>query len=653
MIRAVVWKELREQGLIAVMLAVLGGALLVAAAVFADPPMPNAPMTDIVAALGAGRLLTLMLVVTAGMVCGGALFAAEKESGTIAFLEALPTGHWALWRAKVVAGLLLALAEVLALMAVAAALGLADVSFLARLLVYALLAFAWGTLGSTLARTTLGSVGIAIPAATLASFAFLFPIVLLFARPGAGGPPPTGWALFELLMVGTPLAISAWRFTAPDRARSAEIVGAGPWTRGPSVRPRKPGTGARALAWLTAQQLRTPGTVLSLFALAFGLALLLPNMRPLVLWPVLALAAGVLAGVTAFGDEQAHQTARFWSEHRLPVGRAWWVKIGIHFGFLLWLLVLLALPSVLRAQVETTEGFGRGRSSFAGVFQSRLFDELGAQTLKFLLVPAVYGFAFGHVCGLLFRKLVVATGVATMLAGTCAAVWEMSLLAGGVTHWQVWLPAGAVLLTGRVLIRGWAADRATARGPLTRLCVATGVLVVSLVGGVAYRVLQVPDDPTGADDAAFVARLPNYDENVGGRDFRTAADRFARLAAASVPEPSRVPDARRRPRVDERLDTAARFGWPTDDPELAEYLDRVFDDPPTAPGDKPWPNMAADAARLPLGVYELPQLVGTTATTATALDNARRMPSRSWSAVSRNRRTTRTRYPRRSTLSPR
>ena len=42
MIRAIVWKELREQGLIGLTLVVLGGGLLVAAATLADPPAPGA-----------------------------------------------------------------------------------------------------------------------------------------------------------------------------------------------------------------------------------------------------------------------------------------------------------------------------------------------------------------------------------------------------------------------------------------------------------------------------------------------------------------------------------------------------------------------------------------------------------------------------------
>jgi hypothetical protein len=139
-IRAVVWKEVREQGLIAVMLAVLGGGLLVAAAAFADPPSKSAPVTDVFASLGAGRLLVLMLVVTAGMVCGGALFAAEREAGTMSFLDTLPTHRWALWRAKIAAGIVLGAAVVSVLLGAAALLDLGDGPFLRRLVVYALLA---------------------------------------------------------------------------------------------------------------------------------------------------------------------------------------------------------------------------------------------------------------------------------------------------------------------------------------------------------------------------------------------------------------------------------------------------------------------------------------------------------------------------------
>ena len=98
--------------------------MLVAAAALADPPTDDAPPTDVIRYLGAGRLATLMLAVTAGMVCGGAVFAAEREAGTFAFLESLPRTRWLLWQAKLAAGLGLAAVQIGLLVAVAAVLGL-------------------------------------------------------------------------------------------------------------------------------------------------------------------------------------------------------------------------------------------------------------------------------------------------------------------------------------------------------------------------------------------------------------------------------------------------------------------------------------------------------------------------------------------------
>ncbi len=623
MIRAVVWKELREQGLIAATLAVVGGGLLVAVAMLAEPPVHGAPPGDVIRSIGAARLVALMLVVTAGMVCGGALFAAEKEAGTMSFLEALPTGRWALWRAKVLAGVALAAIQIVLVVTVAAALGVADGAFARRLAVYAGLAFAWGALGSTLARTTLGSVGIAIPFAAVAMFVFLFPIMLFFTPPASSMPRPSGWAVFQVLMVVTPLGFSAWRFTAPDRARAA---GAAPVALVLDAcapvpdRTGRAGLGVRATVWLTLRQIRLPCLVLSAFAVAFSLTLLLPDARALFAWPALALSAGAIVGLLAFGDEQSRRVAAFWGEQRLPIGRAWWVKIALHLGLLVWLLVLLALPCVVRSQFESGGRFWHGRTTFSAVFHSRLFDELGTQSWKYFLVPAVYGFVFGHLCGLLFRKLVVACGVSLMLGGAAAALWGPSLLAGGVSHWQVWTPAAVVLLTGRLLIRAWASDRAADRGSLVRLAGGGAATVLVLLAAVGYRVFEVPDAADGSADVAFVNALPSYDENVGGREFRAAADRFAR--AATTLEGA---DPRRRSRVDERLDAALRANWIASDQELGEWLARLCDETPTAPDDKPWPGQAAVAATRPVGVYDPPALVSSAAVTAAALENGRRM----------------------------
>ena len=152
MIRAIVWKELREQGLIALSLVVLGSGVLVAAALLADPPVESASPADVIRYLGTGRLATLMLVVTAGMVCGGAVFAAEREAGTMAFLDSLPASRWQLWRAKLIAGLGLAAMQIGLLVVVASGLGFVPtLGWAVAVALYALLAFAWGLFGSTTA----------------------------------------------------------------------------------------------------------------------------------------------------------------------------------------------------------------------------------------------------------------------------------------------------------------------------------------------------------------------------------------------------------------------------------------------------------------------------------------------------------------------
>src|SRR6202040_821173 len=121
--------------------------------------------------------------------------------------------------------------------------------------------------------------------------------------------------------------------------------------------------------------------------------------------------------------------------------------------FALWLLVLLTLPLAVRAQFGGGGPVRGGQTLLATLFRAPIFDEngLSGQGWKYVFVPAAYGFAAGHLCGLLFRKLVVAAGVAGLVGGTASSFWGPSLLAGGVAHWQVWLPPVAALATARLV----------------------------------------------------------------------------------------------------------------------------------------------------------------------------------------------------------
>jgi hypothetical protein len=154
----------------------------------------------------------------------------------------------------------------------------------------------------------------------------------------------------------------------------------------------------------------------------------------------------------------------------------------------------------------------------------------------------------------------------------------------------------------------------------------TGGMAVTLMVlgiGLGYRIVQIPDDLDNADDIAYVASLPGYDDNMGGREFRIASERFAR-AAANTPDHPIPGDTVRRPRVDERLEATMREGWAKTDPALNNWLNAVYDQSPENPDEKPWPVIAAEAANKP-GVYDPPTMVGTMASTALGLDNARKM----------------------------
>jgi hypothetical protein len=638
-LRAVVWKEVREQGLIALTLLVLGAGILAAAATFADPPSGSASPADVLRYLGAGPLATLLLAVTAGTVCGGALFAAEREAGTIGFLESLPASRRELWAAKMGAGFGLAAFQIAVVLGVSAALGVIHTTREATAFgLQALLAFAWGAFGSTVARTTLGAVGVAIPTAMLAAIAFLLPVLLFFQNPGTNIPTGTGVVLFLGLMYATPVAMSAMAYTRSDRDRLTRTA--------PPPRPaHRAGVvppvdqsyghgrlGLAGLAWLATRQMAIPGLVLTAFALGAGLTLLLPTLHPLLAWLPVALAAGVLAGVLTFSDEQAGGSARYWGERRLPVGRMWAFKVGAHALLAGWLLVVAALPSVVRSQVgEVGKGPVHGQTFLSGVFRSLLFDELGTQGWKLVFLPAAYGFAAGHLCGLLFRKVVVGAGVATLIGGTLAALWVPSLLTGGVQHWQVWVPPVALLLTGRLIVRAWASDRLAAHSPVGRLAGGAVVTLLLLAAGIGDRVVEVPDAPDAEADVRFVDSLPAVDMISGrmnpGREFRTAASNFEKLANRVATDLDQKAHHALRDRADD-LDGVLRFGWPppmgNPAADLGPWLDGVFD--PSVRGDEQWVETAEKAAApdLPLGIYEHPRLIGTSFDPA-RLVNARRM----------------------------
>ena len=628
MFRVIVWKELREQGLIGLTLVVLGAGVLVAARRW-----PTRRPTGAAGRRGPvprGRALaTLMLAVTAGMVCGGAVFAAEREAGTIAFLESLPVTRWRLWRAKAVAGLGLAAAQIGLLVAVAAGLGWCPTG-------------RWALAGGRLrpARVRLGDVRVhrrpddprvgrgRDPGRVLTAFVVLIPVVLFFQRPGRARRP-SGAVLF---LAGCspsrwPVGVAVHQpGPGPGGRRRGGPSGSRlPGRRATAASGAGPRVGIASPGWLAVRQLRFPGAGALGVRPAVRVGPARPRVQPLLAWPALALAAGVLAGVTAFADEQTRGSARFWGEQRLPLGRAWVVKIGAPPAVRLWLLFLLAVPLVIRRQFEPGPRAPRAQSLLAVVFSPRCSTNSAGRPGSTCSFRRSTGSPPGTCAGWCSGSWWWRAGWRGSSAGSGRVAWGPSLLAGGVSHWQLWLPPAVVLLTARLLLPAWAADRLATRRPLGTLAarVPGGVLATG-AGRIGYRVLEVPDR-AGRRGRRRVRRLAAADRRErGGRDVpdggRAVRPDGRRRSHPEFDARPRSPGRGDRLRVEERPTNVVRHrvagrasrtwrrGWT-----------RLFDALPE-PNDRAVAGHGRGGGRLrghPVGIYEYPQLIGAPASAGT------------------------------------
>jgi hypothetical protein len=628
--RVLIWKEVREQGTVLAALIVLGAAVLVASAMLLDSS-DGRGATELRSLTTAGRLALLMLTITAGMVVGGTLLAGEREAGTFSFLDRLPGSRWRVWWRKAVAGAALVAAAVGAFLAVAAGGGIIDlrsgatgwVLFIGSV---GFAAYGWGLLGSVFARTSLAACGKGLAAATLTGFvAYLAAAVALatvrqhfglwWYIPGEHTVWDLAYLIASYTLMAVPIPIAAWLYTAPDRSRrSAELDVRLPGMRGVvraglrGVPHGRWGSGFRRLIWLTLRQSRPTALALAGTALAAGCVLLLGEAVPTAIWPALGLVVGVLAGVVGLADEQTDGASRFWGERRLPVGRLWDVKVLTGLGLTLLLTTALLIPAVAAALVRETQGL---EQTLPVAVLRTGFAEPGFPLLMYLLVWPIYGFAFGHLAGLLFRKAVVAGAVGLLVGGTLAALWLPSLLSGGVHIWQVFAAPAVALLTARLLTWPWATDRLGTRRPLTRLAAgAAGVLTVT-AGGIAYRVIEVPVVPDVEEDLAFAAQLPSFDERQAGRDLRRAVGLFNEIPLAVrtagpdgpaagedpwKPRPITVDPLLRRYSI--QLSSVLQNGWPGDRPDLARWLDQM--------SATEWDRVVEQAAAKPTGVLEDP-----------------------------------------------
>jgi hypothetical protein len=508
-IASLVWKEYREHRSIWIAMAVVTVASLVIATEWQLPQGWKQGEQDSVASIVAAAFILSGMY---GLVCGAMMFAGERESRGMPFLDTLPLGRGELWWAKLFIGAVFVLLFSAVVIATGAALGLVGRGAIHPVLTLlvpavALESYVLGLCASTFCRTVLTAVAVAalLPMPVLGFCSGM----LLAVHPTEGGTfalVPVVLVFHGLAMVGA-LGMSLSFFYDRDFEKRFALKPAASsyGTVAPKRQPRR----YEVMLWLSLRRGGILAGVLAVVGFLMGLGL--PAVGA-ALWPVAALFLGVACGTAVFAGEQFEGSFKFWGDQRLPVGWLWLRRTALWGGIMVGVAGLMLLAALLHVV-----GKERGAGEEAGPLLDKalglpanVFGLGGA--LAFLVLWPAYGFAVGQLCCLVWRKTAVAVVVALMTAAGAASLWVPSLVGGGLHLVQV-LGAPLLLLGAcRVALWDWVTDRLRTRQAVARL-VGGVVIACAWVGiNLAVRVLEVPGGAEPFDRADLQTRLTGQGE---------------------------------------------------------------------------------------------------------------------------------------------
>ena len=303
-------------------------------------------------------------------------------------------------------------------------------------------------------------------------------------------------------------------------AMATDGVDCAPMPRATESRPSKD-TRARSpievLWWLTIRQFWPLLWPLAGAGLLIGF-IIAANTQ--VLWPLATLILGVACGTAAFAPEQRDLSYQFLAAQHFPLKTIWRFKILFWLG----VAVLVALVMV----------FGHYLSSLGGAFGPRDHVPVGFHgTLPELMGPIlffgvwlVYGFSTGQVFVWLCRKSILALLVSFLVAAAAIGLWLPSLLCGGMSGWQLWMPPLTMLVATWYLVRAWAAGRIKERKPLTAL-ISFGLAATVWVSlNLGFRAWEIPDVGKPIDPVAFRAKLPIGNDDPAAKAIQQAVGQF-------------------------------------------------------------------------------------------------------------------------------
>ncbi|HEX3315062.1 MAG TPA: ABC transporter permease, partial [Gemmataceae bacterium] len=464
MLRAIFWKEWRQQRVlvlaILILMPIVLGVFVWASGLFGA--LGNVPLSD---KLG---MFSVWVAFLQAIVTGSMLFAGESESGTLDYLDACSADRSRIWFAKMTSALGISLPIALVPTLFVGLEGLLLTAFVLETLVFAATA-------SVFVRTTFRAIG-----ATIVSLGLIFyaegPILAAIERLRLDHR--TAYVAIiglNLANVGVALYLSWRRFCRTDRERLADKLG--------SVVVRVPPGWLTGPMWmvLRRQWMSLLAVGLGLVAFYFWIEQATDQYgrygRMDALAPALLLAIGCVCGWSVYALEPGG-TELFLGDQRFPRGRLWLAKAGVWLA----LTILPVLPIAVAS-------FQRG-----GYFppDASWLDRWGITHALPMLMLGMLGFSVGHLFGIHDRRLPVTIVLTVLVAMPIGAAWYAPLY-GGASAWQLVVVPILILAAGRFELRRWTAGRLDGAAHWIR-CGVIVLVCFAWTGLILWqRTVEVPD----------------------------------------------------------------------------------------------------------------------------------------------------------------
>ena len=437
MLRAIVWKEWRQQRIFMfVILAVVPGLLAILgwlSGLFASA-RSGTSINDKLA------FLFLWVPFLQAIVTGSMLFAGESETGTLDFLDACSADRSRIWFAKMASALAIMLPAVLLPAILFGPFALPMACLALEVLVLAAAA-------SVFFRTTLRAMGATV-LLLLLTFAIEWALVAAIH-----GILPGGWAAvvaffgLHLANVAAAVFVSWRRFCRQDRGRLTDGLGS------VLVGVVPPGWLTGSLWMLFRRQWMTL-LVVGLAYLAFYVWIDRTVDRynqwdaSAALAPAFLLAIGCVFGWNVFALEQAG-AERFLGDQRFPRNRLWLAKVGVWLALTIVAILLAHSPIASAYAMQTTYSLPPGTT---------WLETSGISALLPGVVFGMLGFSAAQFFGIHDRRLPVSIALTLLAVVPIGAAWYAPI-SGGAPVWHLAAIPIFLLAAGRFELRRWTAGR--------------------------------------------------------------------------------------------------------------------------------------------------------------------------------------------------